>query len=52
MHNIKAHSVAIPSRSLADPKFKPVSASKYTAKDLRRTWRKARLINRMVKGEQ
>lgn len=50
MINIKAHSIALPSRSLADPKFKPVPAAAYTAKHLRRTWRKARLINRMVKG--
>jgi len=47
---IKAHSIALPSRSLADPKFKPVQSAQYTVADLRRTWRRARLINRMVKG--
>lgn len=47
---IKAHSIALPSRSLSDPKFKPVHSTQYTAAALRRTWRKARLINRMVKG--
>ena len=48
--NIKSHSIALPSRSLADPKFKPVQSAQYTVADLRRTWRRARLINRMVKG--
>ena len=48
--NIKSHSIALPSRSLADPKFKPVHSSQYTTEALRRTWRRARLINRMVKG--
>jgi hypothetical protein len=47
---IKAHSTAIPSRSLADPKCKPVPAAQYTTAHLRRTWRKARLMQRMCKA--
>jgi hypothetical protein len=46
---IKAHSIAYPSRSTKDPKFRTVHSSKYTVADLKRTWRKARLIQRMVK---
>jgi hypothetical protein len=49
---IKAHSIAMPSRPLSDPKFKPIQSAQYTVADLKRTWRKARLIQRMVKGAQ
>jgi hypothetical protein len=48
--NIKAHSIALPSRESSDPKFRVVRSENYTVADLRRTWRRARLINRMVKG--
>ena len=39
--------ITYPSRSVADPKFKAVHSTKYTAQHLRRTWRKARLLIRI-----
>ena len=47
MDQLKYHSRAIPLRSCTDPKFKWVGAA---ATDVRRTWRKARLLIRLTKG--
>jgi len=47
---IKCHSMATPSRGIDDPKRKNITAAQYTTKHLRRTWRKARLMQKMCKG--
>lgn len=44
--------ITYPSRSLSDPKFKPVPAAEYTSAHIRRAWRKGRLMIRMCKKEQ
>ena len=47
MKEIKYSSKAIPLRSCDDPKFKWYGSA---ATDIRRTWRKARLLIRLTKG--
>ena len=47
MKEIKYSSKAIPLRGCNDPKFKWIPS---TSTDVRRTWRKARLLIRITKG--
>jgi len=47
MEQLKYQSKAIPLRGYNDPKFKWVSAA---STDIRRTFRKARLLIRLTKG--
>ena len=47
MKEIKYSSKAIPLRGCNDPKFKWYGSA---ATDIRRTWRKARLLIRLTKG--
>lgn len=47
MEELRYHSRAIPLRGCNDPKFKWVGAA---STDVRRTWRKARLLIRLTKG--
>lgn len=47
MEQLKYHSRALPTRLCTDPKFKYRNASQT---DVRRTWRKARLLMRLTKG--
>jgi len=47
MKEIKYSSKAIPLRNCNDPKFKWYNSA---STDIRRTWRKARLLIRLTKG--
>jgi len=47
MEQLKYHSRALPTRLCTDPKFMYRNASQT---DVRRTWRKARLLMRLAKG--